>query len=523
MTVEAVFDFNYGGSNKFSSLETIKDDNGVANIFTPRIQSYNFNGTLNTVNTSVTASSVLVGYKIYLNADKTAVLTTTPSSGAEDFFVVSKADGSTASYVVFTVIIDGVPTAMPEILKTTTIPALREDWSGKSIGDSGWMITSEGNAIFGNIAVRGTIEALSGKFGDWEVGPYNSYDGLYYSYNDGTSIIESAVGPLNVYLKSDTIFGNYSWNITSAVDANAYMIVLRDLSKATTPFDLQPIFYVRDTGHLYSMSGEFENYLTSYGPFAAYSDGTAPSADLYTNYTGENAIHAHQTNTGQTATVLRLDSARTTTLSSYHFIRAYSAVGTAADEEFQVLLNGVTRGDGAYSSPTADYAEFFEWEDGNPSSEDRVGYSVSLVGNKIKIAELGETPIGIISATPSVIGDSPWNRWKDKYLKDEFGRELYEPCVIYQWEENKKLVNYFSDRVPDGITVPEDKEVINSERKVLNPDFNEELEYLSRDDRPEWDTVGLLGKIRLRKGQITAPTWIKLRDISENVEEWLVK
>ncbi|NIM12081.1 MAG: hypothetical protein GTO45_25265 [Candidatus Aminicenantes bacterium] len=39
----------------------------------------------------------------------------------------------------------------------------------------------------------------------------------------------------------------------------------------------------------------------------------------------------------------------------------------------------------------------------------------------------------------------------------------------------------------------------------------------------EWNCVGLLGQLRLRKGQPTAPTWVKMKDLSENVELWLVK
>jgi hypothetical protein len=32
-----------------------------------------------------------------------------------------------------------------------------------------------------------------------------------------------------------------------------------------------------------------------------------------------------------------------------------------------------------------------------------------------------------------------------------------------------------------------------------------------------------MGKLRIRKGQETMPTWIKMRDVSQNVEEWLIK
>ena len=45
--------------------------------------------------------------------------------------------------------------------------------------------------------------------------------------------------------------------------------------------------------------------------------------------------------------------------------------------------DGTTFQDGAASTSGADYAEYFEWKDGNSSSEDRRGYSVVLDGDKI--------------------------------------------------------------------------------------------------------------------------------------------
>ena len=33
----------------------------------------------------------------------------------------------------------------------------------------------------------------------------------------------------------------------------------------------------------------------------------------------------------------------------------------------------------------------------------------------------------------------------------------------------------------------------------------------------------MVGKLRIRKGQKTGTRWIKMRDISDTVEEWLVR
>ena len=46
---------------------------------------------------------------------------------------------------------------------------------------------------------------------------------------------------------------------------------------------------------------------------------------------------------------------------------------------------------------------------------------------------------------------------------------------------------------------------------------------MPREERPEWDRVGLVGKLRLRKGQPVGDRWIKMQDITGDVEEWLVR
>jgi hypothetical protein len=173
--------------------------------------------------------------------------------------------------------------------------------------------------------------------------------------------------------------------------------------------------------------------------------------------------------------------------SDYSFLQARS--NNTSDTEFNLRGDGNAYADGSWIGGGADYAEFFEWLDGNPNNEDRRGYSVSLVGNKIKIAENGETIIGVISGNPSVIGDSAWNMWTEKYLRDDFG--------TYIRDEN-------------GF-------------KVLNPNYNPDIDYIPREERPEWGIVGLMGKLCIRKGQEVMPNWIKMQDISENVEQWLIR
>jgi hypothetical protein len=185
--------------------------------------------------------------------------------------------------------------------------------------------------------------------------------------------------------------------------------------------------------------------------------------------------------------------------SAYSLLSAYSANGV--DREFDLKGDGNGYCDGAWTGGGADYAEYFEWSDGNSDEQDRRGIAVVLDNDKIRPAVDGEDPIGVISGNPSVVGDAAWNKWSGKYLRDEYGTYIQED---YEVEDE------------DGNTVVQ-------QRRRLNPTYDTNQEYISREQRPEWDCVGLMGKLRIRKGQPTGSRWIKMRDISDSVEEWLVR
>jgi hypothetical protein len=184
---------------------------------------------------------------------------------------------------------------------------------------------------------------------------------------------------------------------------------------------------------------------------------------------------------------------------AYNHLRCYSS--GFGDTEFLLRGDGNAFADGSWSGGGADYAEYFEWSDGNTNAEDRRGISVVLDGNKIRAALPGEDPIGVISGNPSVVGDAAWNSWSDKYLRDEYGTYIQED---YEVED-------------------EDGDTVIQQRRKLNPAYDPDLDYVSREDRPEWACVGLMGKLRVRKGQPTGSRWIKMRDINSFVEEWLVR
>lgn len=256
--------------------------------------------------------------------------------------------------------------------------------------------------------------------------------------------------------------------------------------------------------------------------FFAYNDTTTTGAIAFLS--GGNASYA--------GTVLQLNTVRPAT-SACSFLKAYSS--NISDPEFHLRGDGEVFADGSFTGGGADYAEYFQWSDGNPNNEDRIGMSVELDPedpSKIRIA-LGEDPIGVVSGNPTVVGDSAWNRWTGKFLKDEYNRYLLEEYEVLSWsgreiDENGKSTeirrSYAADAIPAGMTVPESGVTRSTEkRRKLNPLYDPEQPYIPRGNRPEWDLVGLMGKLRVRKGQKISPTWRFMRQITEQVDEYLVR
>ena len=151
------------------------------------------------------------------------------------------------------------------------------------------------------------------------------------------------------------------------------------------------------------------------------------------------------------------------------------------------------QGNGTYagtvsSSTGANYAEYFEWKDGNPNNEDRVGYIVTLDGDKIVKANSGDDILGICSGTAMVLGDSAeWN-WSKRYLTDDFGRIIYEDYDVEHEEvKDKNTGKVLEEAWTEHIHAPKQ-----------NPNYDISQPYIRRSDRPEWQIVGMMGKLYVR-------------------------
>ena len=161
-----------------------------------------------------------------------------------------------------------------------------------------------------------------------------------------------------------------------------------------------------------------------------------------------------------------------------------------------------------YSNYGLDYAEYFEWFDGNPDNEDRIGCSVSLVENtnRIKKCEPGEIPLGVVSGTSSMTGGGAGIHWSGYWKNDEWGRATYK-----QMEDDNGELVFNEDGTPKM-------------KRAINPDYDETLasEYLTRDQRKEWACVGLLGQVFVKKGVVTSTNWIKMKEVDTIKDLWFI-
>ena len=173
---------------------------------------------------------------------------------------------------------------------------------------------------------------------------------------------------------------------------------------------------------------------------------------------------------------------------------------------FRVDYDGTPYSKAGLNTTGADYAEFFEWQDGNKNNEDRRGYFVTLDGKHIKIANEGDWILGIVSGFPAIIGNGD-EEWKGRYVFDDFGCPVIEE---FEYEEE----GYETITNDDG-----EEEVITKKVKKTGtkgeevPGYDPTQPYTGRMQRKEWAAIGMLGVLSVRDdGSCKVNGFCKLAD-----------
>ncbi|MCL2298741.1 MAG: hypothetical protein FWC27_01170 [Firmicutes bacterium] len=253
--------------------------------------------------------------------------------------------------------------------------------------------------------------------------------------------------------------------------------------------------------HAEGNSSEASNVYSHAEGLSTHSDGTASHAEGITTISIGAASHSEGTNTTASGDSAHAQGSNTQAIGNFSNAGGYYTIaqnsyqsvagkynvasspannGLAVDDAFiigngtgaaargnalRVLFNGDTYNASGVYTGGADYAEMFEWLDGNAAGEDRRGYFVTLEGEYIRIAtDRDDYILGVVSSGPSVVGDAQGCGWQGMYLRDEWG------ALIYEWAEGQQ-------------------------QPVLNPAYDASLPYLPRAQRPEWAAVGMLGKL----------------------------
>ncbi len=168
--------------------------------------------------------------------------------------------------------------------------------------------------------------------------------------------------------------------------------------------------------------------------------------------------------------------------------------------DFRFFGNGHAVARGNFGDAMLDYAEIFEWFDGNPNGDDRYGMLVcfeegtNMIRLCIDKSMNFDIPFGVTkpSGTSSFVGGTHM-QWPGIIIKDEWGRDMKD--------EN-------------GM-------------EILNPEYNPDIEYIKRENRKEWACVGLVGVCPIRVDQIELDcfpkNWIRMNQINDNLINYLIK
>lgn len=220
------------------------------------------------------------------------------------------------------------------------------------------------------------------------------------------------------------------------------------------------------------ISSHAEGFYTTASGDYSHAEGYCTTASDYQHASGKYNLST----TGPTSYNTQ-DSTQTDGI----FLVGYGTSSTATANAFRISSGGKCFGTTSFGASGADFAELFEWADGNPNSEDRRGLFVTLDGEKIKLANAGDDYIGVISSAQAFIGNSASEDWQGKYLTDVFGAKL---------SQEVEVPAEIDEKTGEVITP-----ATTTTQYVLNPDYDPEQKYVMRENRKEWGIVGLLGQI----------------------------
>jgi hypothetical protein len=214
----------------------------------------------------------------------------------------------------------------------------------------------------------------------------------------------------------------------------------------------------------------------SNGDFVANQINSAYRMNATTAAATDPCIFATGLHASYASTVMKLESARSGS-AAFNFWQAYSQ----GDTNSRAYLTGVGQLyiDGSVNSP-ADIAEYFESTDASALT---VGRTVILSGGKVRYynaaTDTTDQIIGVVRPKGPgngvmLVGNAYSMYWSQKFLTDDYDAVILNGAG--EWTKN--------------------------------PSFDPDAVYVSRENRNEWNLIGLLGQIKITNGQTVNPRWM---------------
>lgn len=208
----------------------------------------------------------------------------------------------------------------------------------------------------------------------------------------------------------------------------------------------------------------------------------------------------------------------------------WNAISVLADsdtETFRVDGTGAVFTNGSYYSNGTCYAELFEWADGNSRNENRNGFTVTFDSNgKLRVADEGDSIVGVVVPNAAVVGNSAWNHWHKKYREKAIKYSVVEWLEI----ETTKLKSFYKHTLSKDFALPDNAVEIQTDfegndlvKPTLDHFWDSSQEYTGRDKRNSWAVVCILGSAPVYKGQLVNNNWIKVKDLNDELELMIIK
>jgi len=198
--------------------------------------------------------------------------------------------------------------------------------------------------------------------------------------------------------------------------------------------------------------------------------------DAKTSASTDPAMFARALHASYADTIVKIESVRSGS-GAFNYWKAHSQ----GDDNARAYLTGDGQLyiDGTVNSP-ADIAEYFESTDATAFT---VGRTVILSGGKVRYynaaTDTTDQIIGVVRPKGSgngvmLVGNAYSMYWSQKFLTDDYDAVILNGAG--EWTKN--------------------------------PSFDPNATYVPREQRTEWNLIGLLGQIKITNGQTVNPRWI---------------